>query len=923
MSRQHRVNLNRAFGLRALILSAFLSATAGAQTVQHWKGGTGTWSNTEPAWLNDGTPPLTTWAGGHGVFRDSSTETGGQININGVQGFQGLRFVDTGYWLQGAGALETSPGGSGIAVEAHETRIHTQITGVGSLSKTHDGTLLLTANNSYSGGTRLLGGVLSVSSDANLGDAGGGLEFDGGTLLITGSAFDRSARTITLGANGGGFDMAFNSDSDQTVTLVGNISGPGNLVKLGRGNLKLAGDNAYGDTIVREGELIGDSRSLSGNIHIADEDTAAITFVQTSDGTFSGNISGAPSAMVSASKEGAGTLTLAGVSTVNWLVEEGGLTTSASRFMGYATTGPDGVVTFHETADATLIGGVAGVGRINKTGGGALVLPGDNGAFIGHTTVSEGVLSVGGPEGTGRLGGTLAVQNGGTLTGSGQVGSSTVEAGGLMAPGNNFGTLHIAGDLTFEPGSTLEIEVNPDGSGSDQITVSGTANLQGGSVVHVGANGSYSPDTVHRILSADTALSGAFENVSSNLAFLTPSLAYDYDARTVDLHLQRNDSSFDSFAYTPNQRATASGLASLASDSALYQRVLNLGADEPAKVFDSLSGEVHASVVSALQASSHTVRTLPVSHLRTNLAAGLMPGAPLAQAGSGALPAGSMPRSAALPMWAEVVGSWRTMNDDGNAARLKQSTGGLFVGGDTYVGAGWRAGGALGYTDSKLRVNDRDSKADIQTYSAALYAGKAFELENGSLNLLLGGAYSRHSIDSRRHAAIADWNHTLKAHYHAHTTQLFGELGYAFDAGQITLEPFAGLAWADVRARGFNETGGPTALSARSQSQSNTTSTLGLRAGTAFQAGNTQGRVNATVAWRHAFGRLAAQRTLAFDTSQPFTVAGAPLARDAALLELSAEVAIAANATLGASYGAQLGGGMKEHVGRVDVRWRF
>ncbi|KAG1435345.1 hypothetical protein G6F55_014356 [Rhizopus delemar] len=39
--------------------------------------------------------------------------------------------------------------------------------------------------------------------------------------------------------------------------------------------------------------------------------------------------------------------------------------------------------------------------------------------------------------------------------------------------------------------------------------------------------------------------------------------------------------------------------------------------------------------------------------------------------------------------------------------------GGVFAGADHAVGNGWRLGGAVGYTDSKIRVDDRASQADV------------------------------------------------------------------------------------------------------------------------------------------------------------------------------------------------------------------
>jgi fibronectin-binding autotransporter adhesin len=40
----------------------------------------------------------------------------------------------------------------------------------------------VTGTNTYSGGTEINGGTLIVSADSNLGNASGGLAFNGGTL---------------------------------------------------------------------------------------------------------------------------------------------------------------------------------------------------------------------------------------------------------------------------------------------------------------------------------------------------------------------------------------------------------------------------------------------------------------------------------------------------------------------------------------------------------------------------------------------------------------------------------------------------------------------------------------------------------------------------------------------------------------------
>src|SRR3546814_17984167 len=58
------------------------------------------------------------------------------------------------------------------------------------------GTLVLSGANSYTGGTAINAGTLSISSDGNLGDAAGGITFEGGTLNIT--ADMTSVRAVTF-----------------------------------------------------------------------------------------------------------------------------------------------------------------------------------------------------------------------------------------------------------------------------------------------------------------------------------------------------------------------------------------------------------------------------------------------------------------------------------------------------------------------------------------------------------------------------------------------------------------------------------------------------------------------------------------------------------------------------------------------------
>ncbi|MDH0093276.1 autotransporter domain-containing protein [Achromobacter mucicolens] len=562
---------------------------------------------------------------------------------------------------------------------------------------------------------------------------------------------------------------------------------------------------------------------------------------------------------------------------------------------------------------------------------GSTTLTGDSSAFSGQTNVLGGALTV-----NGALGGNLTVASGASLHGSGQVGTTTLQNGATLAPGKAGPTLNVAGNLTLSPGSVYRVTANPQTSANSRVVVTGTATLAG-SALHVEPNGGFQTRREYTILSAGT-VSGQFNSVSSNYAFLDPALRYD--GQNVMMQLSRKQVpvtpgtpntpatptrpiAFADAAQTGNQRAVANALDSLPAGNPLHEYILTLPEGATTAAFNSLSGEAHASVTSTLTGLNNSVRAVPLAYLRANLGAGMRAGAPTAQLG-GTPSAAALPSSNAQPAWAEVIGNWQTWKGNGDSAQVRQNTGGVFAGVDHALGGGWRLGGALGFTDSKIRVDDRSSQADISGYSAAVFGGKVFDVGPGKLNLMAGTAYTWHDISTERRASVSGISQTLTANYGASTTQLFAEMGYALPMSErVSIEPFAGLSWSDTRNRSFSESGGSAALNGYSDSNKQTTSTLGLRGLMNFTVGQTEGRLQATLGWRHAFGDVQPQSTMSFDGGQAFTVAGAPIARDAALAELGVETALTRNATIGLNYTGQFGGGNRENAGSIHMTWRY
>ncbi|NGN41683.1 autotransporter domain-containing protein [Mesorhizobium sp. CGMCC 1.15528] len=908
--------------------------TAGQQ-LRFWDGG-------DPAGINDGiinggdgvwSAEGATWTGDDGALNGPMLPDPAFAVFQGVAGTvtvddgsgtvaaTGMQFVTDGYRIEGDGIALAGIGGESIirvgdgtaAGAATTATIASSLTGTARLIKDDLGTLVLEGANTYAGGTELRGGTLSVASDANLGNVAGGLAFTGGTLATI-SSFD-SARAVALDTTGR-FDVA----AATQLGLGGAITGAGDLYKTGAGTLVLTGANAYGNTLVAQGTLAGNTASISGNIGNA----AIVVFDQGADNTFAGTIAGLGGTNGAMIKRGAGTLTLAGASSLDWSVETGGLVSSASRFGGDAAIGIGARFTLDDAANATYAGVISGAGDFIKAGAGDLRLTGDSSAFEGLTTVSGGRLSVG-VGGFGSLGGTLVVASGGFLGGSGTIGTTSVASGGIIAPGNSIGTLKVNGDLTLAAGSIYRVEIAGTGT-SDRIDVTGKATVSGSnvSVMALDPKVSYQNGQTYRILNADGGVSGTFAAPLTQSAFLD--LTLDHKAKSVDLTIKikgpdpeepeepeepETPPLFGTVAETRNQLATAGALDTLEQSGAslaLYNTLLVLDAAQARAAFDGLSGEVHASAKTALIEDTAHIRNAANDRIRAafeGVGAAPVPILAYGPDGQHLAPASS---DHGLAVWGNAFGSWGHVGSDGNAARLDHSTGGLLVGGDAMLGD-WRLGLLAGYSRSSFDVKGRASSGDSDNYHVGLYGGTQW----GALAFRTGLAYSWHDIETRRDVAFPGFSDQLKGDYRAGTTQLFGEFGYGIEAGAFSFEPFANLAYVSLRTGGFAEQGGAAALASASQTTDVTFTTLGLRAASAFTLGTVEVTAKGMLGWRHAFGDVTPLSTAAFAGSNAFTVAGTPIARNAALVEAGLDLKLSDTASISASYTGQYGSGAQEH----------
>lgn len=316
------------------------------------------------------------------------------------------------------------------------------IGGTGKLNKYGTGTLTLAGGaNTYTGATRIYGGILSVSSLANGGvasDIGASsssadnLLLDGGTLLYTGSGANID-RLFTLGTGGGTID------SSGTGSLVLNNSGYMGLKGSGGRYLYLTGT----DTVAQLNAAIGDSGG--GTVVV---------------------------------KEGPGTWILGGANTYvgGTVINDGTLQIGAGSTSGTIGNGPVAInngrnVVFNRAGTLLVPGTISGDGSVLNIGPGTVILAANNTYSGGTTNAAGATLQIGNGGVTGSLRSTSPIQNDGlliydsvdtwpaelwTLTGDGAIhgsGNLIVRRGWLMAIGNNSytGWTRIDAGATFQP----------------------------------------------------------------------------------------------------------------------------------------------------------------------------------------------------------------------------------------------------------------------------------------------------------------------------------------------------------------------------------------------------------------------------------------------------------------------------------------
>jgi outer membrane autotransporter protein len=753
----------------------------------------------------------------------------------------------------------------------------------------HDFILSLLANDCPYGGHAGYAYLDGFGSTQGGGGTGGGTSY----LHWDGDGANAAANNVVDGGDGVWTTTSTNFTDAGGATNAAQTPQPGSVVFGGTaGTVTVSNGPTAQVTVSGMSFTTGGYVIQGGDIALSGADDAFDVGGNNDGQAYTATINSALTGASALTKTGVGTLILGGTNTY-----AGGTTVTGGTLVGSAASFGPGAITdnsalvINQPTAATMANALNGTGSLTKRGAGTLTLTAVNG-LSGPTTVEAGRLQVDGSLNNS----TVTVQTGGTLGGYGSVGAVVAQSGGRVAPGGSIGTLTVAGNYSAASGSVFEVEANAAGA-ADLLQVGGTTTISPGAllqVVRVGAT-PFVLGTRYTVLTSTGNLTGNFTATGDTRVSAFIDVVPHYDSHHVFLDVTQTRA-LAAAGDTRNQRAAAFGADT--GSGPLFTHLVYLQTDAEARTaFDSISGEIHATVAGAGMDDSRFVREAVYDRLHT-------------------APAGDGEHAA----WGRIYGSWGQTDGDGNAARADRDIGGFLVGGEVFRGDGWRVGVLGGYSHSTVDVNARASSAKTDDYQLGVYGGS----EHGPVDLRFGGSYAVRRIKTDRHVAFTGFTDHLNASYDASVAQVFGEVGYKVDLGRVKVEPFAGAALVAISTDGFQENGGISALTGRRKTQSVGFTTLGVRGSTDVTVGkDSTVTLTGQLGWRHAAGDTPAEATQRFSTGPNFTVAGPPLARDALVMEAGIDGKLGAAGGFTVSYSGVVGDGVSDHGVKATLRMTF
>ncbi|EEL9955638.1 fibronectin-binding autotransporter adhesin ShdA [Salmonella enterica subsp. enterica] len=402
-------------------------------------------------------------------------------------------------------------------LELGQGTLDNNVTGGGQIIKSGSGDLIVTGDNTYSGGTTIDDGVLIAANVNAL--SGGDVDNSGTLMLDANGAFELANITTHTGAT--------------TALAAGSTLGASQLTQEDGSTLSIDLGAATDDAVITADSVtLGGTLNVTGIGSVTDSWTPeAYTYTLIdSDSAITSDFDDLTIAGMN--REDVDFLTIDGkvdetdnthydlTASLSWYADRDNATTDAHGT--FTLSDPDGSFNVAATltdVDDTLDPGSRWDGKsLTKEGAGTLLLSGDN-DYSGGTTINEGTLVA---ASTTALG-TGLVDNNATLVldADGEVsavGGITTHSGATTQLA--LGTSLDLGDSAFiqEDGSTLNVELNSDSV--QPLITGGSATLGGDLVVSdasLQARASDAEFQSFKLMDMDSDISGDFTSLTMNL----------------------------------------------------------------------------------------------------------------------------------------------------------------------------------------------------------------------------------------------------------------------------------------------------------------------------------------------------------------------------------------------------------------------
>jgi len=540
----------------------------------------------------------------------------------------------------------------------------------------------------------------------------------------------------------------------------------------------------------------------------------------------------------------------------------------------------------------------------------------NDGSLTNNGSIEGGAIALGKLFNNGDIKGDVIVEDGGTFAGPGRVGR--LEVSGQLHVDRLHGAPTVRGDLSFAKAGVLAYEVTPDGRG-ETIKVDGTARLNDATLNIIAASGDFPQSSQYTIIEAKN-VEGEFGKVLNDLAFMTPILDYS-DKTRVGLTYTRNEVPIESVAITENGQAFARNLEEPKAAQSPQQppnsanvavtTLLASNRQTAALALEQLAGASNANLAKATLSSVDPVsgsmlsamRQLDSTHGTRNLRE---------RNNSPRLAAGNEDNGR---IWLQALGHGGKLDRD--VEPLQHSTKGLLLGADWSLDEEWRLG-LMGGT-SRTRLDSKDLDGNLDSWHLGAYALR----QNGPMSLRLGATYSGHDGSTARRVAFTGFSDRPKGSYDASTQQAFAEVGYNLGRANVSIEPFASLGYQRYQRDGYTEKGGAASLKVHEQSQSNMSSTFGLRLAKVETLDNGMRLTpRFSAGWKHTYGEIdTSTRQRLVTGGSNYTAYGVALDRNSLLVDAGLDLGLSKHHSVGVGLTGEMGSDSRNHG--VMGQWRM